>query len=323
VASKPEVVECKSGLPPELEPAVSVSMVLPSGRSVNVLRATAQFASWSRPITIHTWGNKPVLDVNGEQAFAEVAILRTFQRAGWSARWLEAYSANKGWPIVLDRWHPDGITSCEPVDLGSPEIEKLLRSIIQANGGSCRGCWDVLAWKGDRVILAESKRRSRDRINDNQRGFLEAALSVGIPADAFLIVEWTAVGAAAATHLDGPRNSGRAPSLANPRDPLHKHMSNDRNNAMGDTKATPPDVQIFATFAEWRAWYLAHPNGYFFNKNGNKIHRVGCPHYRLNDDVEDYFKRPKPCHVSRAVLSIWLMETRGKPAGRCDTAHCQ
>ncbi len=40
--------------------------------------------------------------MNGEQTFAEVAVLRMFQASGWEARWLEAYNAEPGWPIVLD-----------------------------------------------------------------------------------------------------------------------------------------------------------------------------------------------------------------------------
>jgi hypothetical protein len=53
-----------------------------------------------------------VLDVNGEQTFAEVAVLRMFQESGWEARWLEAYNAAAGWPIVLDAWAAAGIKAC-------------------------------------------------------------------------------------------------------------------------------------------------------------------------------------------------------------------
>lgn len=297
-----------------------MSMALPSGRTVSVARATAQFAAWPGPVTIHTWGNKPVLDVDGEQTFAEVAILRAFQRAGWSAKWLEAYNAAKDWPIVLDRWHPSGITSCESVDLGSQEIGDLLRTIIQANGGSCRGCWDVLAWKGTRVVFAEAKRRSKDRINDNQRRFVEAALSVGVSADTFLIVEWTPASSVADARRGALVPPPQVPSTRRSEQPKATPMSDEKE--AGDTpKSAATEVQIFKTHAEWRTWYVAHPNGHFFNAKRNMIHRVGCPHYKINEDVEEYFKSPKPCHASRSALSIWVLETRGTPPKRCSS--CQ
>ena len=97
-------------------------------------------------------------------------------------------------------------------------------------------------------------------------------------------------------------------------------MSNE-DNASDAPKTTSTDVQMFKTHAEWRAWYVAHPSGYFFNEKRNMIHRVGCPHYKINDDVEEYFKSPKPCHASRSALSTWVMETRGAPAKRCSS--CQ
>src|SRR6059036_724786 len=92
-------------LPEALALAEAENVRLLSGRVVSIPRATVRFSPWPGAITIHTWGGKPVLDVQGEQTFAEVALLRMFQSSGWEARWLEAYNAPQQWPLVLDRWH--------------------------------------------------------------------------------------------------------------------------------------------------------------------------------------------------------------------------
>jgi hypothetical protein len=151
---------------------------------------TARFTPWPGAITIDTWGNKPVLDVQGEQTFAEIAILRLFQAAGWEARWLEAYNAPPQWPLVLDRWHPEGIKACEIRPIGDARIERLLRAIMTNNAGKCNGCWDIIAWRGSALLCAEAKHAGKDRLRATQKRWLEAALAVGLSVEAFLTVEW-------------------------------------------------------------------------------------------------------------------------------------
>lgn len=157
---------------------------------VSILRATTWFSPWRRKITINTFGNKPVLDVNGEQTFAEVAILRMFQSSGWEARWLEAYNASPRWPLVLDRWHPDGIKARRVVPIGNAAVEQLLTDVIANNGGKCRGCWDIVAWRGAALVFAEAKRARKDRLLDTQRCWLDASLDAGLSEDSFVVVEW-------------------------------------------------------------------------------------------------------------------------------------
>ena len=56
--------------------------------------------------------------------------------------------------------------------------------------GSTRGCWDVLAWRDGDVVFVESNRRGKDRLNQNQYGWVDAGLRAGLPLTAFVIVEW-------------------------------------------------------------------------------------------------------------------------------------
>lgn len=69
----------------------------------------------------------------------------------------------------------------------------MLREIAALNGGNFSGCWDVLAWKGDRIIFAESKRSKRDKINKNQIRWLKVSLCYGLKPENFLVVEWDAL----------------------------------------------------------------------------------------------------------------------------------
>lgn len=177
-------------LPPGLALGEPRRMHLPSGREVSLPLATTTFRTWPAEVSIDTWGGKAVLDVNGEQTFAEVAVLRMFQESGWEARWLEAYNAAPGWPIVLDAWAATGIKACKRVPIADPRVEETLRQVIANNDGKCRGCWDVVAWRGEALVLVEVKRTRQDRISKNQKRWVDAALDAGLSPEAFLIVEW-------------------------------------------------------------------------------------------------------------------------------------
>jgi hypothetical protein len=73
--------------------------------------------------------------------------------------------------------------------------------VIASNNGKCRGCWDVVAWRGEALVLVEAKRTRQDRISKNQKRSVDAALDAGLSPEAFLIVEWDFCG--------GPLQRGR------------------------------------------------------------------------------------------------------------------
>ncbi len=45
--------------------------------------------------------------------------------------------------------------------------------------------------KGDPILFVESKRRGHDQIRKSQLRWLSAAVGLGLPTDAFLVVEWS------------------------------------------------------------------------------------------------------------------------------------
>ncbi|MCE9594705.1 MAG: hypothetical protein K8S98_10980 [Planctomycetes bacterium] len=164
---------------------------LPSKETCLVPRVRTTFTPWPHPITINTFGNKPVLDASGEQTFAEVAFIRRFQAAGWQARWLETYCAPASWPLELDRWHPAGIKSRQIAPIDDPRVVAGLRKIIEHNDGRCAGCWDTVAWRRDEIVFGELKHKGKDRMRDTQRRWLDAALRAGFTVTHFLVVEWS------------------------------------------------------------------------------------------------------------------------------------
>ena len=173
------------------------TLVHPSIRDVHVPKATALFQKWTGELPEDTFNHKPVLNYCGEMVFAELAILRCFQQEGWDGRWIDNFGKTK---YRIGYW---GNTSEVIKDL--PAKQKALLDRIQKANAECKGgCFDVFCWRDGNVVFAESKWKGNDQIRPNQARWLEAALSIGIPLDSFLIVEWSLV-------LDSPAARKRRP----------------------------------------------------------------------------------------------------------------
>src|ERR1700675_1739171 len=87
-----------------LGPQSTERIVLPSEREISIAKATPLFRKWSGEVPDDTFNGKPLLELNGEMVFAELAILRSFQRAGWDGRWIDSYHKRyltKYWPITV------------------------------------------------------------------------------------------------------------------------------------------------------------------------------------------------------------------------------
>ena len=99
-----------------------------------------------------------------------------------------------GWPSNGEADVDDGVTPLfEGVEsLRGTRGGKLLKTIANANdrNGSYSGCWDVIAWTDEDVLIIESKSLATgDSLNRNQRLWFDAARGL-VPLSRFLIVEW-------------------------------------------------------------------------------------------------------------------------------------
>jgi hypothetical protein len=154
-----------------------------------VPRAFRSFTPYPADGSVHTFGGKDLLLVDGRPQFAEVAILRLFEAAGWEGRWVETYPYRKN-PRFWRAWNPEGPQAQAHVPIAEPWVRERLQAIAAANGGYFSGCWDVVAWKDGRLVFAESKRAKRDRLRGTQLRWLGAAIRCGLCTEDFLVVEW-------------------------------------------------------------------------------------------------------------------------------------
>lgn len=165
--------------PAALMPQTVECISLPSGRVISLPKATPVFEPWDGPVPADTYGNKPLLDLNGTCAFAELVILDRCLKAGWNGVWVDSYRGR----YRTDYWGDDRV-----ITLPAPQ-DRLIEGIYE-RAGRRGGYFDVFCWKDDAVLFAEAKRRGRDAIRATQRRWLEAALDVGLPRASLLIVEW-------------------------------------------------------------------------------------------------------------------------------------
>ena len=156
---------------------------------IKVPKCLVRFEKWEGVPVKNTFGGKAVVGLDGKPMFAEMAIAKTFIAAGWQARWIETYGKSNIQPICLSDWKDDTYKSQVHDAINDEKILAMLAGIVAINKGYS-GCWDVLAWKGDKVLFAESKRKGKDRMRDTQRGWLAACLEYGMKEDDLLVVEW-------------------------------------------------------------------------------------------------------------------------------------
>jgi hypothetical protein len=177
-------------LPATLEPTGSVKLTLPSGATVSVGIATPTFQRWTGAPPANTFGGKPLVDTGGRPEFAELAILRCFERAGWVGRWLESYAARGNRPHSFLEWQDCKLRDQVEAPIADEGAVRLMERIARAAGG-VSGWWDVLAWKNGRYVFAEAKQSRKDAIRENQKRWLETALQCGCVEEDFVVVEWS------------------------------------------------------------------------------------------------------------------------------------
>ena len=165
-------------IPKQLKPTTTKSIELPSGELVEIPKATPLFKLWKGKKIAETYGGKAVLSFYGKPEFAELGILRIFERDGWKGVWVDTYR-NK----FRTRYWPENAVTLPD------EKETLLKSIYEVNE-SRAGCFDVFCWKDKDYIFVESKRRDEDKIRDTQKRWLQAALKCGVPRKSLLFVQW-------------------------------------------------------------------------------------------------------------------------------------
>lgn len=189
------MVVAPRSLPREMQPTSELSFNLPSGRVV-IQSASPNFAPWpaGRPRPMDTKGNKPLVDTGGRASFGELAVLEAFLREGWDGRWIDNYPLPPTFRVAY--WDDQlGKLPRAAANVALPPAPRAVYDSICMEAGDPRGggAWDLIAWRGAEMVFVEAKKRaSGDKIRDAQLRWLEAASRLGIPAQCFLLAEWTA-----------------------------------------------------------------------------------------------------------------------------------
>lgn len=157
--------------------SVTAHLLLPNGQTVQVAKKLQKLPLWRGSPISDTYGGKAVLDCDGEPLFAELTVLRSLEKEGWSGVWVDSFRRKFRQALP-------------PSQCDLPAGPKALFDRIATFNGTAQGCWDVFVWKPGEFIFAECKRCRRDRIRKSQLRWLEAALACGLTLDDFVIFEW-------------------------------------------------------------------------------------------------------------------------------------
>jgi hypothetical protein len=297
--------------PEQLMPEMVENLHLPSGLEVQIPKAAPVFRPWSGEFTGETYGNKPLLDVDGTPMFAELAILRLFQEDGWDGVWVDTFRKK-----YRTAWGEEGV-----VRLSGDRLQ-LVKAIHQ-RAGSASGCFDVFCWKDDSVVFAESKRRSKDEIRQTQLAWLEAAMQTGLDASAFLIVEWTSSGSP--VHKRANSRTSRHRRIA----PLGaRGVEDSKTDTASPASASTSregylvfydayDPDAHGKFLRWRERNLI---GYVISRRSPSdamIHQADCGHFEFGDESVSLTKTMKICSASRRELEAWARENTKAGLRRC------
>lgn len=104
---------------------------------------------------------KPLVAINGASMFGELAIVSCLEKDGWTAFWVDTFHGRKFWR-------------------GMPHVP-------QPTEPPTKGCFDIVASKGDRIIWLEYK-GPKDTANRNELCWIEAALGAGVAESSLFFV---------------------------------------------------------------------------------------------------------------------------------------
>jgi hypothetical protein len=158
-----------------------------------------RFPRWDGPAFVDDLGRKAsaLVELDGEHLFAELAVLRLLEQAGWSGRWVNTYSGKGEVWKYLTEWKdlPRGEQRSRPIEEAEPR--QLLAAVAGLNKPArYKGCWDVFAWKGSEVAFVQCKRtapKSRDAVSKEQEDWVRSALYLGdrrVTLESFCFVQW-------------------------------------------------------------------------------------------------------------------------------------
>ena len=175
-------------LPEELVSLDDLHVVLDSGRQVDVRRYRAQLQPCPEkpPIALDRgYSAKPLVLVEKQVAFPEIAVLALFRKMGWEGAWVDT---------PHHKYFDKMPTQSKGMSLVAHASQAVSR-IAAYNENSRVGCWDLVLWSERSVAFAAVVGVAHDGtqaapIGDARTRWLAAAVKSGLTAAQFVVVEW-------------------------------------------------------------------------------------------------------------------------------------
>jgi hypothetical protein len=170
--------------PEELVPREDLSFDLDKHRHLSLQRFHVDFNPCGEPIPFATdraWSEKPLVALEKQAMFAEVAMLTLFRKSGWDGVWAD---------IAHKKFFDKMPNQSKGVSL-TTYISQALARIVEGNGQSRSGCWDLILWKNKAIVfVAAMPAPLTGGVGDSRARWLDAALHSGMSAGQFVVVEW-------------------------------------------------------------------------------------------------------------------------------------
>jgi hypothetical protein len=123
----------------------------------------------------------PLVMVDKQAMFAELAVLGLFTKEGWDGVWADAFH----------RKYFNRMPNQSKGASLATYINQTLARIAGNNGQSRSGCWDLILWLDRTLLFVQLKSAAaREEIKGARIGWLDAALKSGFSLSQFMVVEW-------------------------------------------------------------------------------------------------------------------------------------
>jgi hypothetical protein len=177
-------------LPEELVSLDDLQIVLESGRSVSVRRYRAHLHECREKPTIgldRGYSSKPLVLVEKQVAFPEIAVLFLLKKMGWEGAWVDTPHRK-----YFDRMP----NQSKGISLDAHASQAFTR-IASYNQNSRAGCWDLVLWNERALAFAAvvgggagGTVEAPAALGEARTRWLAAAVKSGMTPGQFVVVEW-------------------------------------------------------------------------------------------------------------------------------------
>ncbi len=169
-------------LPPELTPLDDLLVELDKRGTVPLARYRVEFNANPGKSGVgldRTYAVKPLVMMDKQAMFAEIALLGMFMRVGWAGVWVD----------VAHRKFFDKMPNQSKGASLEPYLNQALARIASNNAQGRSGCWDLILWANRTVVFVQLT-GAHEEIRRPHIAWLGAAMKSGFTPAQFMVVEW-------------------------------------------------------------------------------------------------------------------------------------